>query len=282
MSRHHAALSPALLVASLVAISTTSVAWADLPPPPGQTHVDYSFEVDADVEGSAVVAFPSYGGGDASNVQVMEARKPLRPVKGWTPGIYLLPKADVAGVPKGDQDAAKAYLESHGKVCVKQVPRIYRIATETNVDKAHDVIHIESKGAACEASLIKTLYTAPDGRKAEGGADAKGQRNAPAPFDKGLPSVSEAGFVGAAGKASSDVVPSAAPSSAPASSASSAAPSPSSGSPAAKPGVDPPPQGCASCTLAEPAPPDIWRGAGAALAGVALALAVARRRRTKR
>lgn len=271
MMRKLSALALALLVASFAAPSR-----ADLPPPPGQTRVDYSFEVDAGVDGSAIVAFPSYGSGDASNVQVIEAGRKVTPIKGWTPGIYLLPSGDVAGVPKGDQEAAKAYLEAHAKTCVKQVPRVYQIATETKVDKLHDVIHVDAKGGACRASLVKSLYTSTDGKKVDGGVDANGNRTAAPPIGKDLPSVSEAGFVGAGTAPPTDASP---PSPSSASPTPSAAPS-SSGAPApsSKPGADPPPSnGCAGCALTEPTS----RGAGALLAGGALALAIARRRRPR-
>jgi hypothetical protein len=273
MSRHLSALVAASFVAGLA-----GVARADLPPPPGQHRVDYSFEIDADVEGSAIVAFPQYGSGDASNVAVVEPGKAVRPFKGWTPGLYLLPKADVAGIPKGDQEAAKTYLASKAKVCLKEVPRVFQIAEATNVDKLHDVIHLAAKGPACEASLVKSLYTAPDGKKAEGGVEASGQRRAPAPFDQGLPSVSEAGFTGmgvAQPSPSPPPSPSPGPAASPAGSTSSS-PAPSGApAPSAKPGAES--GGCAGCTLTETSS----RGGAAFVAGAALAIAIVRRRRAR-
>jgi MYXO-CTERM domain-containing protein len=262
---------PELLAAALVS-AVAGVARADLPPPDGMTRVDYTFEIDRAVEGRAIVAFPQYGTGDRSNVTVVEPGKSIRPFKGWTPGLYLVAQADVASIPRGDQEAAKTWLEAHARVCLKVVPRVFDIAKDTNVDEVRDVIHLEAKGDRCEAALVRSVYKSIDGKTVEGGVDASGDRTAPAPIGPGLPSVREAGFVAFSGPPS----PSPSPTSAPAA-ASASSTSPATGPSATAVAPRAPSSGCAGCTVTSHAS----RGGAAVVWGAALVLALLRRRRSR-
>ncbi len=254
----------ALGFAALASFSASS-AHADLPPEPGHTRVNYQFQIDAAIDGRALVAFPIYNFTDnESHSQVLAAGTDVRPVQGYTPGIYSVATADVASIPKG-QDEAEKFLKAHGALCLKHVPRVFDVPTSTGVDGITDVIHVSQSGVGCQASLAKTIYGGPGGKRGEGGADASGNRTPPAPFASGLPSLGDSGFA---------LASTSTPPSQPASSAApSALPSPST--PSAPSAVDPPKggAGCAGCAVSQSSAP--W---GAVGLSALLSLAAWRRR----
>jgi hypothetical protein len=65
------------LVASFVTVESR----ADLPPPPGQTRVDYTFRVTGSVRDVVIVAFPIYVSGGKHALE-LELEKEVRPVQG--------------------------------------------------------------------------------------------------------------------------------------------------------------------------------------------------------
>jgi hypothetical protein len=180
-------------VSAALLLTFAGVARADLPPPPGQTRVDYTFRVSGKTADVSLVAFPMYGKNDR-HFAAIELDKDLRPVQGYTPGIYSLDAATLASLDGKDDDAIKAVLASKARVCVKEVPRVFTVADSTNVSAMTDVFTVEATASACKASFAKTLYASAKGDKAEGSVDAKGHRVAPKPFGGDLPAVGDLGF----------------------------------------------------------------------------------------
>lgn len=165
---------------------------ADLPPPSGQTRVDYRVRVAATLgPGLALVAHPTYVSSGGGSVVLMTAETELSFVQGYQPGIYSLPAADAAAlVGKSGEEVDKALAEK-GRVCIRQVPRVFTVATETKITAMTDVIQVDAGPEACRAALARTLYRGEGGASGEGGADAAGRRVPPAPFtDKDLPPLS--------------------------------------------------------------------------------------------
>lgn len=177
----------AWLFGALLGLSV-GAARADLPPPQGQTRVDYRVRITGTVgPGLALVAHPSYVSAGGS-VAIVTTESELRFVQGYRPGIYSLPAADAAAlVGKSGEEVDKALAEK-GRVCVQEVPRVFAVATETKITAMTDVIQVDAGPEACRAALARTLYRGEGGASGEGGADAAGRRVPPAPFtDKDLP-----------------------------------------------------------------------------------------------
>jgi len=179
----------------LVAALAGTRARADLPPPDGMTRVEYVFRVDAVPAGTTLVGFPTYNLDDnGSSVVVLVAGKDVRSVQGYRPGIHALAAADAAGLPR-EQQAIAAYLKAKGRPCLKEVPRVFQVATSTGITKMTDVIHVDASPGRCSASLVNTIYEGPGGQRGEGGVDAEGNRRPPAPFgSKDVPDVTQSGF----------------------------------------------------------------------------------------
>lgn len=177
----------------LVAVSAGD-ARADLPPPPGQTRVGYSFRVTGTVKDAVLVAYPLYNSGGGTVVDIV-FDKDLVPIQGWTPGIYSLSSADATALRaiQEPKDAAD-FLEKKAHVCVKSVPRLFNVPSATHVSSAVDVFQIDATATSCKASFAKSIYTGEKGEKGEGTVDAAGHRIVPAPFGKGLPDVGDLGF----------------------------------------------------------------------------------------
>lgn len=177
---------PLVLLAGLL---LAAPARADVPPPDGQTRVHYLFRVDALPDGAALVAYPSYDT-DGGNAIILAAGKDVPSFQGYRPGIYALPAADVAALPRKDHAEAGKYLEAKARQCLKEVPRVFQVATTAGITRMTDVIHVTTAPEGCKVSLVSTLYEGPGGARGEGGLDARGHRTPPAPFGKDdLPAV---------------------------------------------------------------------------------------------
>lgn len=177
------------LLFALSCLTASVTARADLPPPPGQTRVSYSFRVGGKWEGVALVAFPMYtsGGGLVARI---ETGKDLTPFQGYTPGIYAMRAGDVASISETKDDAAvRKLLDEKARVCVKQVPRVFTVPTSTKVHGIVDVFTVEATPDKCSASLEKSLYRGERGVEGEGKIDASGRRVPPSPFGSELPPV---------------------------------------------------------------------------------------------
>lgn len=183
-----------VVLAALTVALVSADALADLPPPEGETRVDYTFTIDAVPAGMTVIGFPSYNFKTPdTHVVLVQPGEEVRMFQGWTPGLYVVPSADAADV-TGSDDAVKAYLAAKGKQCLTKVPRVFSVATTSGVEKMSDVIHLDASTSGCTATLARTRYEGPGG-KGEGGVDASGKRTPPSPFGADLPDVRASGFV---------------------------------------------------------------------------------------
>lgn len=227
------------------------LAQADLPPPPGKTQVHYAVRVTGTPEGVVLVAHPTYVSSGGSVAQ-LTADKDLVPIKGYTPGIYSLSADDAAALAGKSGDEVKTVLAAKGHVCVREVPRVFTVPTETKITSIVDVVKIEATPASCRASLEKTLYGGANGEKGEGGVDGSGHRLPPPPFSgEDLPVVTGFDIAGAKPASSSAQTPSSPP-------------------------AEPPRTGCSGCST-----PAGTSTGGGVLAAIALA-GVAIRRRQRR
>ncbi len=185
------------LRATLTALTITLAsanAMADVPPPDGETRVNYTFTIDGVPAGMVVVGFPAYNSKTPdTHVVRVHPGEDVQMFQGWTPGLWVVPSADAAGV-TGNDDAVKAYLAAKGKPCLKQVPRIFTVSTVTGITKMADIIHLDASAGGCAATLANTRYEGPGG-KGEGGIDSSGRRKPPPPFGGDVPDVRAAGFV---------------------------------------------------------------------------------------
>lgn len=155
-------------------------ALADLPPPPGQTRVNYMLKVSGAPAGSVIVASPMYNSEGGSVVVVNDGAE-VGFFQGYVPSVYTLSAADLPSV-QGKGPEALAALNSKALVCIKKVPRVFQVPTVSRVTKMVDVFQIEVAEGVCKATLVKTLYSGASGESGEGGVDASGKRTAPAPF----------------------------------------------------------------------------------------------------
>lgn len=249
------------MLAVLPGLLLARPARADLPPPPGQTQIEYSVRVTGAPQGVVLVAFPTYVSGGGSVAKVSEGQE-IRLAKGYAPGIYSLPAEDAASLAGKEREEIEKVLASKAHACVRRLPRVFTVPTETKITSMIDVLHIDASPAGCKASLAKTVYGGDGGAQGEGGIDPSGRRTAPAPFSaEGLPVVTELGG------------PPATPSSTPTATP-TPAPTPTS-TPTSTPTPTPtaPPQaGCAGCTTS-----GTPVNAGSALALLALASFAVRR-----
>lgn len=182
----------ALWAACLLAASLVSVqARADLPPPPGQTRVSYSFRVAGEVRDVVLVAFPIYTAGGKYALE-LELGKDATPVQGWTPGIYAIRAGDFSPVKDSTDDSAvRQVLESKGRLCVKKVPRVFTVPTSTKVTSLRDEFAVQATPEGCRATLEKTLYRGANREEGEGTVDSSGRRVPPAPFGSELPAIGD-------------------------------------------------------------------------------------------
>jgi hypothetical protein len=254
----------------VVGLTVQSAARADLPPPPGQTRVNYTVRVTSSTRGVELVAYPTYVSAGGSLARVTPDQD-LRFFQGYTPGIYSLPAEDAASLVGKDSAQIDKILAAKAHVCVKKVPRVFTVPSATKVTSMIDVFQIEATTGGCHASLAKTIYAGANGEHGEGTVDASGHRLPPAPFGKDLPLVEDLGFpLGTSGAASAAGAPPQAPESAPSQ-------APESAPPSAREEVSPPRAGCAGCAL----PAGSQTGADA-LALLALGLSASRRARRRR
>jgi hypothetical protein len=194
-------IQPRTTIAAAVAVAAALAgtrARADLPPPEGMTRVDYLFRVDGVPEGTALVAFPAHNMGEEGGLVVpLTAGTDVRSFQGYTPGIYALAPADAAKIPRedrGEQAQAEAYLTAKARKCLKQVPRVFQVATTTGLSRMTDVIHVNATAGGCSATLVTTIYEGANGARGEGGVDANGERTPPAPFGKDFANIKESGL----------------------------------------------------------------------------------------
>lgn len=239
--------SAVAVLCGVLALCALREARADLPPPPGQTRVGYSFRVTGKVSGAVLVAYPMYNSAGGNVVELALGQDAV-PVQGFTPGIYSLSAADVASLRGQEAAAVTDLLAKRAHVCVKAVPRVFSVPSATHVTSIVDVFEVDASATGCRTTFAKTLYGGGGGEKGEGSVDASGRRVPPAPFGDDLPPVGDLGFpLGGTG------------------------PSPASR------GTDAPARGgCAGCAVSE------TEHGGAAIAALALAGAWGRRRRARR
>ncbi|MBK7584537.1 MAG: hypothetical protein IPI67_30665 [Myxococcales bacterium] len=177
-----------------IGVFCLGIARADLPPPDGQTGVDYAFRVSGAATGVVLVAFPMYSS-DGGHILKLAFDQDARPVQGWTPGIYSVGADALASIKDtADDDAIRALLASKAHMCVKQVPRVRHVPRATRVNSITDVFRVEATAAACKTTFDKTLYGGAKGMQGEGTVDTTGRRLAPAPFGSELPNVGDLGF----------------------------------------------------------------------------------------
>lgn len=165
---------------------------ADVPPPPGRTRVAYRFRLDQAPEGRVIVAFPTYNFTDGAPSQVLEVAKDYNTVQGYQPGIYSLDRADASALPK-KYDEAKAFLESHAAVCLKQVPRVFEVPTGNGFNEVTDTFRVSMADGKCRTQLTSTTYRG-NGKSGQGGVLSNGKRRVPAPFRGDVPPVTDSGL----------------------------------------------------------------------------------------
>lgn len=219
------------MAGALLAALVRTPARADLPPPAGQTRVQYLFRIDGVPHEIAVIAYPTYNSRDPGDVASLAAGEDQLLVQGYQPGLYALPAADTAGLAGLTGDAVQTYLAAHAKPCLRQIPRVFAVPTATGITRMTDVIHITTTATTCSAALVTTIYEGADGARGEGNVDTTGQRTPPAPFGRDIPDVRGFGLS----------LP--------------APPLPPPVTPAPPPRADPPQAGCAACNTGDPASP---------------------------
>lgn len=190
---------------------TSATARADVPPPAGQTRVQYAVRVVGGGPGVALVAHPTYGP-EGGSVALVSPEQELRFVQGYQPGIYSLPAEEAAALVGRSGEEVDRALAAKGRVCVQKVPRVFQVATETRITAMTDVFEIAATPTSCRATLARTIYGGADGQTGEGTVDAAGRRVPPAPFtDRDLPVVAALGFAPGPSTASAPARPPANP-----------------------------------------------------------------------
>src|SRR5262249_9193540 len=101
------------LLGIVVGLTVDGAARADLPPPPGQTKVDYTVRVQSSTQGVELVAYPTYVS-EGGSVERVTAGKDLRFFQGYTPGIYSISAEDVASLVGKEGDKIDKVLSAKG------------------------------------------------------------------------------------------------------------------------------------------------------------------------